>query len=268
MAEPDPHTVATLSRLNHVEFLREMARWSGSSGRVEERDGVLLYATGTSFPVTCNGVVRLDEAVPDRQVLDVAEAWFGDLGRGFTLSVRVGEQESDASLEQLALEDGLLAVGDAPVMVCRTPPAAADLSSGVELRWVDEGAPMRDAIVLSDAAYQSLGMPPGVILEACTDVERMCAPHLFTAIAYAGDEPLASAMVLLSHGIAGVYYVGTVEAARGRGLAGAVTRAVTRRAFEHGARFVCLQATTMGEPVYLRMGYVEIERYHGLVRFV
>jgi hypothetical protein len=71
----------------------------------------------------------------------------------------------------------------------------------------------------------------------------------------------------LSHSIAGVYFVGTVERARGSGLGDAVTRAVTNRAFEAGARAVTLQASVMGEPIYLKMGYQTIYHYTTFARF-
>ena len=264
----DPASVQLLARLNHTEFLRELARWSGDTGAIEERDGVLLYACGTGFPVTLNGVVRLDPTAAPERVFDLADSWFGALGRGYTLSTRVGADAPDDLLEAAAVQRGLVLLGDSPVMVCRHTPRAVPPPAGIDLRWVDDGSSIADAVAVSDAAYQSLGMPAGIILEATTSLERMQAPHLHTVIAYEDDVPLATAMVLSSHGIAGVYYVGTVESARRRGLADAVTRAVTIRGLELGARFVCLQATAMGEPVYRRMGYEEIERYHGMVRLV
>ena len=64
-----------------------------------------------------------------------------------------------------------------------------------------------------------------------------------------------------SHGIAGIYAVGTTEAARGRGLAELVTRAVTNIGFDGGAPLVTLQASPMGESIYHRLGYRELYRY-------
>ena len=85
--------------------------------------------------------------------------------------------------------------------------------------------------------------------------ERFLEPHIAAVVAYRGDEPVAAAMTLLSHGIAGVYWVATLAAARGQGLADVVTRAVTNRGFELGAAVNTLQASPMGESIYRRMGY-------------
>jgi hypothetical protein len=74
-------------------------------------------------------------------------------------------------------------------------------------------------------------------------------------------------MTLLSHGIAGVYWVATLESVRGQGLADLVTRVVTNRGFELGAAVNTLQASPMGESIYRRMGYEELYRTYGYARF-
>lgn len=51
-----------------------------------------------------------------------------------------------------------------------------------------------------------------------------------------------------------------MEAARGHGIAEAVTRHVTNLGFDLGAQNVQLQASRMGEPIYRRMGYEELYR--------
>ena len=66
---------------------------------------------------------------------------------------------------------------------------------------------------------------------------------------------------MLSHGIAGVYFVATLGEARGKGFADAVTRAVTNAAFDDGAAASTLQPSSMGDPIYRRMGYIEIYNY-------
>jgi ribosomal protein S18 acetylase RimI-like enzyme len=89
----------------------------------------------------------------------------------------------------------------------------------------------------------------------------MLRPHLITCLARCDGEPAAAALAILSHGIAGIYWVGTLESHRRRGLGEACTRAVGNAAFARGAAAVVLQASRQGEPVYLRMGYREITRY-------
>ena len=119
---------------------------------------------------------------------------------------------------------------------------------------------------MNDRAYSTIGMPVGTVTGAFTDPEPFLVPHVHSVVAYADGEAAAAAQVILSHGISGVYWVGTVDAARGRGLGEAVTRAVSNRAFDEGARAVTLQASPMGEPIYQRLGYETLYRYASLVR--
>lgn len=262
----DEATVVALAHANYVEFSRELARWSGAHGEIAERDGCLLFATGTEFPVTCNGVVRIDPTVSAGAVLEVADAWFGTKGRGYSVAT-VELDDRDEDLRAAAEARGLLRIMDSPAMVCEARLADAVAPAGVELRWIDQPAQVADAVAINDAAYQSLGMPAQVIVDQIRVPEAMLAPHVRTVVAYEGEVPLATAQVLLSHGIAGVYYVGTVDAARGRGLAELVTRAVTNEGFDRGAAFVTLQASSMGEPIYRRMGYRDAYRYVTHARF-
>ena len=72
--------------------------------------------------------------------------------------------------------------------------------------------------------------------------------------------PSGATLLHESHGIAGVYWVAVLEEARGRGIAAAMMEHVTNLGFDHGAANVQLQASTMGEPIYRRLGYDELHR--------
>lgn len=267
MTDRDEAKIAARCDANYEEFCRESIRWSGRHGVIEERDGVLLWAGGSTFPVSSNGVIRLDPTVAADTVLDLAEDFFGPRNRGYSLSTN-GYGGGDADLEAAAVARGLLLVVATPAMVCAARLAEPEVPAGITLRWIDDADGVADFVAVNDAAYQSLGLPAGVIADLNRDPARILAPHVHTVIAYEGDTPLATAQVMASHGIAGVYYVGSVEAARGRGLARLVTAAVTNKGFDEHADFVTLQASMMGEPIYLRMGYRELYRYGIYTRFV
>jgi hypothetical protein len=243
-----------------------MARWSGHRGEIVERDGVVMFATATEFPVLCNGAMRIDDATPAEQVLDLADEWFGERGRGWSLVTSDLGADADADLVAAATARGLLPVGASPGMVCESPLEPAVLPDGIEARWLHEDGRVADFVTVCDSAYQSLGMPPQVIVEMVRDPARVVGPHLRTVVLHDGGEPLAAAQLLLSHGAAGVYFVGTLEAARGRGLAELATRLVTNLAFELGAPWVTLQASSMGEAIYRRMGYVDLNGTATLAR--
>lgn len=228
---------------------------------------MVLYATATEFPVTCNGVARVDAELPAEQLLDAAEHVFGGLGRGFTLQVEDPDGR-DADLVAAAELRGLVELSRAPAMVRSTPLGPLVAPEQVRLGWVGDDASSADFVQVADTSYQSLGMPAGVVVEMFAAPERLVAPHVHSMVAHLDGRPVATAQVVLGRGVAGVYYVGVLPEARGRGLAELVTHAVTQRAFDLGAPVVVLQATPMGEPVYLKMGFEQFQRYRGLVRFV
>jgi hypothetical protein len=263
----DDETLAVLGHLNRIEFSRSTARWSGRTGRVVEEDGVLLCAAASDFPVVFNSVHRLDPGVPPEEVIGRADAFFGAAGRGYTINVRVGHP-ADEDLRIAALRADLVELTGAPEMVCTEAVETRPPADGVTLRWVEREGAVEDFVAVADAAYVSLGVPVGCIRGAITASGALTGPDVCTVVADLEGEPVATALCLLSHGIAGVYYVGTLEQARGRGLADLVTRAVTNRAFDEGARASTLQASAMGEQIYARMGYRELYRYAGLVRLV
>jgi GNAT superfamily N-acetyltransferase len=70
-------------------------------------------------------------------------------------------------------------------------------------------------------------------------------------------EPVATNILTVGGGVAGVLGVGTLEAARGRGIGAAITLAAFREARELGYRYGVLFSTELGLPVYRRIGFIE-----------
>lgn len=79
-------------------------------------------------------------------------------------------------------------------------------------------------------------------------------------VAYQGEQPVSTALTLLSGEGAGVYWVGTAAAARRSGLGELCTRLATNAGFAGGARVVTLQASPFGESIYRRIGYRTYDR--------
>ena len=80
-------------------------------------------------------------------------------------------------------------------------------------------------------------------------------------IAWDGDVPSATASVLLCGEVAGIYLVGTLASARGRGLGSAATLAALHHGRARGAKVAALQSSEIGESVYRGMGFVS----HGML---
>jgi ribosomal protein S18 acetylase RimI-like enzyme len=239
-----------------------MARRAG--GAVVDEGGVLFVAGAHPLPVLCNAVFRTGEGPAPAEVLARADAFFGARGRGYTAMVRA---HADRDLEQAAEAAGLRRFGSSPAMVLERRLAEAEPPSGVALRRVAAADDARDFAAVNARAYATYGMPEDVGPAVLGSPAVTIGPHIAAFVAYLDGAPAAAAMVIVTHGVAGIYWVGTVPEARGRGLAELVTRAAGNAGFALGARVAALQASVMGEPVYRRMGYVEVTRYLQLVRF-
>ena len=74
----------------------------------------------------------------------------------------------------------------------------------------------------------------------------------------ADGEPVSSATVFYSHGVGGIFTVGTPPQYRGRGYGNAVTESCMADIRERGVDTAFLQSSNMGYRVYERIGFQEI----------
>ena len=82
----------------------------------------------------------------------------------------------------------------------------------------------------------------------------------FLYLGMLGDMPAASATLLLSNGVAGIYDVTTIPQARGKGLGTAVTLQALLDGRAKGYRFGVLQSSEMARGMYHRLGFREYSR--------
>jgi len=113
---------------------------------------------------------------------------------------------------------------------------------------------------INSEAYESIGIPKEQTEAYFAVPQRLLSPKLIIYIAYLNGQPASTAMALMTEQVAGIYWVGTTKAARGRGLAEACVRLVGNAGFARGAKIAALQASPMGEPIYQRIGYRTIDR--------
>jgi GNAT superfamily N-acetyltransferase len=115
------------------------------------------------------------------------------------------------------------------------------------------------------AAYTSNGFPRETF-SYYEDYEGLWADNVAAFLARVDGSPAAIAMTIVTREVAGIYWVGTTEEARGRGLASALTATAVNAGFEMGAGIASLQASPMGERVYKRMGFKTVFNYRLLMQ--
>jgi GNAT superfamily N-acetyltransferase len=250
------------AHLNLIESSRQLFQLD-SGVRIEAGDGWLLGAGSSSNPAISNAAFRVDDGLEPAELLRRAREFFGDLGRGFSLWTRAG-LAADRDLLDTAVEQGLDPFFEMPEMVLGARAEETPIPDEIEIRRLGGETEAEDYWRVASEAYTSIGFPPEVF-DHYDDHSGLVAENAVALLAYRGSEPVAIAMTIVNHGVAGIYWVGTTEGARGRGLGRALTAAAVNAGFDLGAEFASLQASPMGEPIYRAMGFEKIFDYRLLM---
>jgi len=218
-----------------------------------EADGLLAVAGGNRFPGPYkNIVVRLDPALSPSRLLERAHAFFDPMDRKFSVVARA---RRDADLEAHLRGLGYEMRSESPCLLVAQPVPVRAVDQHVRIERFRDLDHVRDAIGVGANAFATLGLPVEEAHTMLARHDRLLDADVAGFVAYVDDEPAATALTLFSDGAAGVYWVATLPASRGRGLGEVCTALATNAGFERGAPVVTLQASPMGLPIYTRMGY-------------
>ena len=247
-----------LADLNLIEFWRESSKWIPNTEIFETRETVFIDS-GIDFP-GCSLVFNLSKDLIEQpaEFLTRSKAFFSSRKRGFSLLLR---GHCDQNIIQYCKDQKIFLVGEQPGMVLDGKAKGGEAPAGAELRWVNNATELQDYKAVAAEAFMDLAFPREVSESYFTYAERVLSPFSILATVYYNGEASCCAMALLSHGIAGVYWVGTTRKARGKGLAKYCVQEVSNAAIDLGARKVVLQASKYGSPVYPKIGYREFTTY-------
>lgn len=201
---------------------------------------VTVVASGT--PVM-NKVIVTDPS-PDPAELDEALA----LVRAHRLRFEAYVREDHPSAVAAVAATGLQREWTMPCMACPLP-VATPVPVELELRRADAAT----LPLFREVAGCSFEMPPA-IAEAVFPPEMLAVPEIRAFVGLVDGRPVACAASFQTGQVIGIYTVGTVPDARGRGYGAAVTAAAMRQTAAP-ASLAILQASAMGRPVYERMGF-------------
>jgi GNAT superfamily N-acetyltransferase len=198
-----------------------------------------------------NGVLAIEPA----SGADVVQATRWAQAPGVPFRVRV-DTALGAELLEAAASTGLEREDwTMPGMVLMPVPAAPQPPPGVTAELVVE-ANFADFI----QATVDCGMPREVA-ERSFDLGATGNGDVDFFLGRLEGRPAATATLVNTGDVAGIYAVTTVEQARRRGLGAAVTWAAVSRAHEWGARAVVLQSSPMGLHIYEAIGFKKVVEY-------
>jgi len=250
------------AHLNLVDSSRQLFGLDPGA-EVETGDGWVLGAGRSQHPLISNAAFRVDDGLDPAEVIARARDFFASRKRGFALWARAGAEE-DSDLIDAAGRAELQPAYEMPEMVLDHRAEERPLAEGIDLRRVASAADAAEYWQVATGAYSSIGFPPE-IFAFYESHDGLVAANSAAFLAHVDGRPAGIAMTIVSHGVAGVYWVGVAEEARGRGLGWTVTAAAVNAGFDMGAEIASLQASPMGEPLYRRMGFKTMFDYRLLL---
>ncbi|MGE5282397.1 MAG: GNAT family N-acetyltransferase [Chloroflexota bacterium] len=261
-ASTSPEVEIQRAHLNLIESCRQLYELDPDA-EVAVGPGWVFGAGRATHPVISNAAFRSEDGADPGELIARAQEFFSARGRGFSVWGRDGVA-ADRDLFAAAEAAGLQPVYEMPEMVLRAPVEEPPLPPGAELRRLTTAEQAADYWRVATASYASLGFPAEVFA-GYRDAAPLLRGNVVAFLAHLDGEPVAIAMTIVSRGVAGIYWVGTLEAARGCGLGRAVTAAATNAGFALGAELASLQASPMGRPIYEAMGYETVFDYRMLM---
>jgi GNAT superfamily N-acetyltransferase len=181
----------------------------------------------------------LDPAVP-------VESWAPVLTEhGLTLDSQLPGMAM--ALEELADEPAGVAPVLSGVVAKRTP-------MDIDIKRVEGSATLRTWAETFVAGY---GLPRDRAVPFFTLYDSLQGEEapLRSYMAYRAGVPVATSSVFYAEGVAGIYDVSTLPAARGHGIGAAITLAPLLEARTSGYRVGILQSSSMGLRIYERLGF-------------
>lgn len=241
--------LAELAHLSFADCFRKTVEHLPDGGTLE-RPGLLGFCS--DLPIsTLNGIIVTEpHAEP---FFDEALEWIVERGRPYTVWIA---EPLKASLGFRCIERGLARrEWTTPGMALAPIPEAPPRAPGVTVLQVNDR--MYEEHL---ATWAEAGLPKSVG-RVLMSPAFLHDPEVRLFTGYLDGRPAGVAVALRSGPTSGIVGVGTLRAARRRGVGTAVTWAAAGAGREWGARAAILQSTEMGFPVYRAMGFETVVRY-------
>jgi GNAT superfamily N-acetyltransferase len=244
---------ATLARLEHENLLEWMrlAFGQAAGGLVDQDGGVGIFATGLAHPFFNQILTDVGATAPEltRSIQRVRER-----GQAFYVVIR---DPQDAGFAQLLADLGLWRDAERlPGMAVEPIRDPGPVPQELHIRVVADAAGLADHA----RALAGFGFPDEFVVPYLGD-ELWLVPDTTTYVGYAGGEPVVSGFAVRTGRAIGVYSISTLPAARRRGYGAAMTERILADGVAAGCDVGILQASSMGRPIYERLGFRLVQEY-------
>jgi GNAT superfamily N-acetyltransferase len=256
--DPSPQAIALAMEANWCAYRRAL----GGAPGVHVRDDAEFFSFTTPAPAGWfNAILRATlapETVED--AISATEDHFRAHGTPWIWIIGPGSAPED--LADRLTRRGFTTNGSVRGMAWRMPDAPLDMPvmDGAEILAVRDEATFAlwESVVLQDDAgndHAVASLVQQLVVHSAMARDRT---HF---VALLKGEPVGTATVALAAGVAGLYGVRTLPHARKRGIGNALTLASLRYAQEQGYTVTTLQASSMGYPLYYRLGFRVAQRF-------
>jgi GNAT superfamily N-acetyltransferase len=225
--------------------------------RFERRNGYSFMAFPT-FPIrVINGAwAHTDAAAPH---LEDALAEAQELRVPFSVMVRAGKTPA---VEEATRRLGLTSTTDIPGMTV-TPGELCDPDvPGVKVIRVETADGLAQALAVGATGFGA----PAELLASLYALEVAELEGLEHYLARKDGRDVSTAIGFTIDSATGIFAVATPPEHRGRGYGAVVTAHAVREGFAVGADLAGLQSSPLGESVYRRLGFRDVQPYQVLTR--
>jgi GNAT superfamily N-acetyltransferase len=170
------------------------------------------------------------------------------------------EQTPSPQIRELEAEGWRRKPDPLPGMTLALPATPRPAAPGLEIRPVRTREEM---IAFRETAFRGFGYPVAAA-HLFLNEHAIELPGVRMFSGWVDGAVVSTAMLIATGGIAGIYFVATLEEHRGRGYGEALTWAAVEGGSELGCRVASLQASKLGRPVYARMGFAHVLDYPSL----
>lgn len=232
------------------------ARWGQAVSAQMRDDGEVQWFVSGGPLQLWNGVVRARFADGD------VDGKIATILRHFAahqvpMSWLIGPSTQPRNLGHLLEAHGLTFDSEAPGMAAHLHeiPVAMAQPAGLTITVVDDDAALARWIDIFATGAEF----PDVVREQLRQIGERHGFHRLDTVQYflgmLNEEPVATSLLFLSGGVAGIYCVATVPSARRQGIGSAMTVAPLQSARDLGYSIGILQSSQMGLSIYRRLGF-------------